>query len=56
MITIWKDGTWKVWDRRSAELAANDPDWLVNIEIKEVLKYERETKATGAKIRLENRK
>ena len=31
MITVWKDGTWKSWADRDAEIAADDPNWLVNI-------------------------
>ncbi len=30
-ITIWTDGTWKIWQSRDAELAANDDNWLLNI-------------------------
>lgn len=30
-ITVWKDGTWILWNRTDAYYAANDPDWLVNI-------------------------
>lgn len=33
MITVWKDGTWKEWSNLDAEHAANDPDWLVNIDV-----------------------
>ncbi len=30
-ITIWTDGTWKIWQSRDAELAANDDNWFLNI-------------------------
>ena len=33
VITVWKDGTWKLWDSLDAQYAANDKDWLVNIPI-----------------------
>ena len=36
-ITVWKDGSWKVWNSYDAELATNDPDWLVNINLNTIL-------------------
>lgn len=30
-ITVWKDGTWKLWRNRDAELAVDDPNWLLSI-------------------------
>ncbi|MCJ7559161.1 hypothetical protein MUO79_00905 [Candidatus Bathyarchaeota archaeon] len=35
-ITVWTDGTWKIWANLDAEYAANDPNWLVNIPCKEL--------------------
>ena len=32
-ITVWEDGTWKVWRGLDAEYAANDENWLVNIPL-----------------------
>jgi hypothetical protein len=29
--TVWQDGTYKTWNARDAQYAAQDPDWLVNI-------------------------
>jgi len=31
MITVWKNGTYQIWNETDAIYAANDPDWLVNI-------------------------
>ncbi len=32
IITVYKDGSWKVWDKPlDATYACDDPDWLVNI-------------------------
>ena len=33
IITVWKNGTYKIWRLSDAHYAANDPDWLVNIEL-----------------------
>jgi hypothetical protein len=30
-ITVWRDGTWKVWEHRAALHAEADPGFLVNI-------------------------
>jgi len=38
-LTVWKDGRWKTWDGLSAQYAANDPDWLVNISLRELGLY-----------------
>lgn len=35
-ITVWKDGTWKVWSVGDAEHAQNDPEWLVTIPLSEL--------------------
>lgn len=32
-ITVWKDGTWKVWQATDAHYAENDPEWLVTIPL-----------------------
>jgi hypothetical protein len=32
-ITVWKDGSWKLWRKGDAYYAANDPDWLTNIDL-----------------------
>ena len=32
-ITVWKDGTWKVWQRMDAQLAEDETDWLVTIPV-----------------------
>ncbi len=26
-VTVWRDGSFKLWHRQDAEIAANDPDW-----------------------------
>lgn len=35
-ITIWKDGSWKVWAYLDAYYAQNDPDWLTTISLEEL--------------------
>lgn len=32
-ITVWKDGSYKVWSRRDAEYGSIDPEFLVNIHL-----------------------
>ena len=32
-ITVWKDGTWKVWQAMDAQLAENEDDWLSTIPL-----------------------
>ena len=32
-ITVWKDGTYKVWSEGDATYAANDDNWLLNIPL-----------------------
>lgn len=32
-ITVWCDGTWKLWSAADAGYASSDPDWLLNINI-----------------------
>ncbi len=40
-ITVWKDGTWKVWQAMDAQLAENDyPDILVTIPLPQPLEPE----------------
>lgn len=36
LITVWKDGTWRVWTATDAHHAEQDPDWLVMIPLSEV--------------------
>lgn len=36
VVTVWKDGTWKVWGAMDAFYAQTDPDYLVTIAIKEI--------------------
>lgn len=36
-VTVWKDGTWKMWSCRDAEYARDDPDWLTEFSMKELL-------------------
>lgn len=33
VITVWKDGHWKLWEEGDAHYATNDENWLVNIPI-----------------------
>ncbi|WP_241238586.1 UPF0175 family protein [Burkholderia gladioli] len=33
MITVWRDGKWKLWTYSEACLAGRDRDWLINISI-----------------------
>jgi len=33
MLTVWKDGTHKLWSDKDAYYAENDPNWLTNISI-----------------------
>ena len=35
-ITIWKNGTWKVWRNRDAEIAMDDKNWLSHIKLSDV--------------------
>jgi hypothetical protein len=35
-ITVWQDGTWKLWRSLDAYYAANDPYWLLNIPVEEL--------------------
>lgn len=42
-ITVWKDATWKCWDRLDAEHARNDENWLLEIPIEVVKKKITET-------------
>jgi hypothetical protein len=36
VVTVWKDGTWKVWGAMDAFYAQADPDYLVTIPAKEI--------------------
>jgi hypothetical protein len=38
VITVWKDGTWKVWCAMDGFYAQTDPDYLVTIALKDALK------------------
>ncbi len=38
VVTIWKDGTWKVWGAMDAFYAQSDDDYLLTIALKELLK------------------
>lgn len=38
VVTVWKDGTWKVWGAMDAFYAQSDPDYLVTIALKDVAK------------------
>jgi hypothetical protein len=33
MLTVWRNGAWKIWAMADGNYAANDPDWLVNIPV-----------------------
>lgn len=35
VVTVWKDGTWKVWGAMDAFYAQSDDDYLVTIALKE---------------------
>lgn len=35
VITVWNDGTWKVWSATDAHYAENEPNWLVTIPLSE---------------------
>lgn len=35
-LTIWQDGTWKIWRQADAGYAANDPNWCVNLPFVEI--------------------
>ncbi len=35
-ITVWTDGTWKVWSSLDAYYAQEDADWLVTIPCAEL--------------------
>lgn len=37
VVTIWKDGTWKVWGAMDAFYAQADEDYLVTISLRELL-------------------
>lgn len=36
-ITVWKNGGYKVWRSLDAQYASDDPDWLTNIPLKEII-------------------
>lgn len=35
-ITVWKDGTWKLWSDGDAYYAQNDSNWLATIPLKDI--------------------
>jgi hypothetical protein len=37
VITVWSDGTWKVWGAMDAHYAQSDPTYLLTIPIKDML-------------------
>lgn len=37
VVTIWKNGGYKVWGTMDAYLARNDPDWLQEVSIEKLL-------------------
>lgn len=37
-ITVWKDGTWKVWGSMDAQYAETDSNYLLTIPISTVLR------------------
>jgi len=39
IITVWENGTWLEQDELTAEYAANDEDWLVNIPLQDSNDY-----------------
>ena len=36
-VTVWKDGGWKVWGTVDAMYARDDPDWLCDFGVADVL-------------------
>lgn len=36
VITVWRDGTWKVWHAMDAFYAQSDPDYLVTIALRDI--------------------
>ncbi len=36
-VTVWKNGNWKVWSTMDATYARDDPDWLTDFGVQEVL-------------------
>lgn len=36
-VTVWKDGTWKVWSQGDAWYAQNDDNWLLSVPRKDFL-------------------
>jgi hypothetical protein len=36
VITVWKDGTWKVWGAMDTFYAQSDPDYLTTITLDEI--------------------
>jgi len=37
VLTVWKDGTWKVWGAMDAYYSRGDPNYLVTIPLKELI-------------------
>jgi hypothetical protein len=36
VVTVWKDGTWKVWGAMDAYYAQSDEDYLVTIPLRDL--------------------
>ncbi len=36
-ITVWRDGTWKVWDEGDALYARQDFDWLLDFPLQQAI-------------------
>jgi hypothetical protein len=36
-VTVWKDGTYRVWGAMDAYYARNDPDWLAEFGVSEIV-------------------
>ncbi len=39
MVTVWTNGTWKVWNVLDAIYARNDPDWLCDFGLNELASH-----------------
>ena len=38
VITVWADGTWKVWNAMDAFYSQTDPDYLVTVSLSDIAK------------------
>jgi hypothetical protein len=45
VVTVWEDGTWRVWGSPDAYYARNDPGWLLEIPFSEILREVGQTTA-----------